>query len=75
MSFVGHGIGLFVHEEPYIGRYGDARLEAGMVLGTEPVLLLPDRYGFQVKDIVSVGMDGCEVLSDVIETDRLFVIE
>ncbi len=75
MSFVGHGIGLFVHEEPYIGRYGDAAIEAGMVLGTEPVLLIPDRYGFQVKDIVAVGRDGCEVLSDVTATDELFVID
>jgi Xaa-Pro aminopeptidase len=75
MSFVGHGIGLFVHEEPYIGRYGDPAIEAGMVLGTEPVLLIPDRYGFQVKDIVAVGPDGCEVLSDVTDTDELFVID
>lgn len=75
MSFVGHGIGLFVHEEPYIGRYGDARLESGMVLGTEPVLLIPGKYGFQVKDIVAVGPDGCDVLSDVTNTDRLLVVE
>ena len=75
MSFVGHGIGLFVHEEPYVGRYGDARLEAGMVLGTEPVLLVPGAFGFQVKDIVAVTGDGCEVLSDVTRTDELFVID
>jgi ectoine hydrolase len=75
MSFVGHGIGLFVHEEPYIGRYGDARLEAGMVLGTEPVLLVPGRWGFQVKDIVAVTDGGCQVLSDVTGTDELFVID
>jgi Xaa-Pro dipeptidase len=74
LSFVGHGIGLFVHEEPYIGRYGDVRVEEGMVLGTEPVLLLPGRFGFQVKDIVHVGAAGCEVLSDVSDTDRLLVI-
>jgi Xaa-Pro aminopeptidase len=75
MGFVGHGIGLFVHEDPYIGRYGDASLESGMVLGTEPVLLLPGRFGFQVKDIVAVGPDGCDVLSDVSNTDRLLVIQ
>ena len=74
MSFVGHGIGQFVHEEPYVGRYGDARLEAGMVLGVEPVLLLPGKYGFQVKDLVAVTQDGCEVLSDVSNTDQLLVI-
>jgi Xaa-Pro dipeptidase len=75
MSFVGHGIGLFVHEEPYIGRYGDARIESNMVLGTEPVLLLPGRYGFQVKDIVAVTPEGCQILSDVTNTDQLLVIE
>jgi Xaa-Pro dipeptidase len=75
MSFVGHGIGLFVHEEPYIGSYGDAHIEAGMVLGTEPVLLIPGSYGFQVKDIVAVNADGCDLLSDVTNTDELFVIE
>jgi Xaa-Pro dipeptidase len=75
LSFVGHGIGLFLHEEPYIGRYGDAELTTGMTLGVEPVLLLPGRWGFQVKDIVLVGASGCEVLSDVTDTDRLLVIE
>jgi Xaa-Pro dipeptidase len=75
LSFVGHGIGLFVHEEPYIGRYGDARIENGMVLGVEPVLLIPGKFGFQVKDLVSVGPDGCEVLSDMTDTDQLIVIE
>jgi Xaa-Pro aminopeptidase len=75
MSFVGHGIGVFAHEEPYIGRYGDPHIEAGMVLGTEPVLLIPGRHGFQVKDIVAVGSEGCEVLSDVTNTDELFLIQ
>jgi Xaa-Pro aminopeptidase len=75
MGFVGHGIGLFVHEDPYIGPDPDVRLESGMVLGVEPVLLLPGRYGFQVKDIVAVEPEGCDVLSDVTNTDRLLVIE
>jgi Xaa-Pro aminopeptidase len=75
MDFVGHGIGLFVHEDPYIGPDPDARLETGMVLGVEPVLLVPGAYGFQCKDIVAVGPDGCDVLSDVTDTDRLLVIE
>jgi Xaa-Pro aminopeptidase len=75
MDFVGHGIGLFVHEDPYLGPDADAHLEADMVLGVEPVLFVPGRYGFQVKDIVAVRPDGCDVLSDVTNTDRLLVIE
>lgn len=75
MSFVGHGTGLFVHEEPYIGRHGDWILEEGMLLGTEPVLLVPGRFGFQVKDLVAVTTDGYELLSDVTSTDELLVVE
>jgi Xaa-Pro dipeptidase len=75
MDFVGHGIGLFVHEDPYIGPDVEARLETGMVLGVEPMLLVPGAYGFQVKDIVAVGPDGCDVLSDVTNTDRLLMID
>jgi Xaa-Pro aminopeptidase len=75
MDFVGHGIGLFVHEDPYLGPDAEARLESGMVLGVEPVLLVPGAYGFQVKDIVAVGPEGCDLLSDVTNTDRLLVIE
>ena len=43
ISFVGHGIGLHLHEDPYLGKTpilgktGDAELEAGMVLGVEPL--------------------------------------
>jgi Xaa-Pro aminopeptidase len=46
-----------------------------MVLGTEPVLLIPGSYGFQVKDIVAVNDGGCDLLSDVTDTDELLVID
>lgn len=74
ISFVGHGIGQFLHEEPYLGRYGDATLEAGMVLGVEPLVYVPGRFGLQNKDMVAVTGRGCELLSDVVNTDRLFAI-
>jgi Xaa-Pro dipeptidase len=74
ISFVGHGIGQFLHEEPYLGKYGDATLEAGMVLGVEPLAYVPGRFGLQNKDMVAVGARGAELLSDVVDTDRLFPI-
>ena len=73
ISFVGHGIGLFLHEEPYLGRHGDWTLEAGMVLGVEPVVLA-DGFGLQLKDIVAVTERGSERLSDVTDTDSLLQI-
>lgn len=81
ISFVGHGIGLHLHEDPYIGktpeigRTGDALLEAGMVLGVEPLCYQTGYgYGMQNKDMMLVTENGCELLSDYANTDRLLTI-
>jgi Xaa-Pro dipeptidase len=82
ISFVGHGIGLFLHEDPYIGHTPiigspqDAVLEAGMVLGFEPLCYRTGHgFGMQNKDMVVVTDNGCELLSDYAHTDRLLKIE
>jgi len=75
ISFVGHGIGLHLHEEPYLGKYSDSRLEAGMVLGIEPLVYGRGKgFGLQSKDMVLVTSAGCEVLSDQTTNDELVVI-
>jgi len=71
ISFVGHGIGLFLHEEPYLGRYGDEILEAGMVVAIEPLVYITGRMGLQNKDMLVVTETGCELLSDETRTDEL----
>lgn len=73
ISFVGHGIGLFLHEEPYLGRVGEWVLEEGMILGVEPLVYGPD-FGIQMKDVVAVTPDGAQRLSDVTNTDELLVV-
>lgn len=83
ISFVGHGIGLHLHEDPYLGKTPilgrpgeDAVLEEGMVLGFEP-LCYETGYGFgmQNKDMLVVTADGSELLSDYADTDRLLVVQ
>jgi Xaa-Pro dipeptidase len=71
ISFVGHGIGLFLHEEPYLGRYGDEILAEGMVVAIEPLVYIPGRMGLQNKDMLLVTKNGCELLSDETLTDQL----
>lgn len=71
IGFVGHGIGLFLHEEPYLGRTGDKTLEEGMVLAIEPLVFIPGRFGLQNKDMIAVTGNGCELLSDYTPTDKL----
>ncbi|MEZ0168817.1 M24 family metallopeptidase [Microvirga sp. TS319] len=81
ISFVGHGIGLHLHEDPYLGltpvlgRPGsDAILEENMVLGFEP-LCYDTGYGFgmQNKDMLLVTANRSELLSDYADTDRLIL--
>jgi Xaa-Pro dipeptidase len=82
ISFVGHGIGLHLHENPYLGKTPilgepgkDAWVEEGMVLGFEP-LCYQTGYGFgmQNKDMLLVTASGSELLSDYANTDKLLVV-
>ncbi|GAA1933545.1 M24 family metallopeptidase [Nocardioides marmoribigeumensis] len=76
ISFVGHSIGVNLHEAPYLGPQSEAALEEGMVLGMEPLVYRTGHgFGMQIKDMVTVTGDGCRLLSDVTDTDRLFRIE
>jgi Xaa-Pro aminopeptidase len=54
----GHGIGLSVHEEPYIVAGNDLALTAGMAFSIEPGIYFPGRWGARVEDIVVVTDDG-----------------
>ncbi len=72
IAFVGHGIGLHLHEDPYLGNAQEWELESGMVLGIEP-LIYRTGYGFglQNKDMVAVTDTGCRLLSDAVDTTEL----
>jgi Xaa-Pro dipeptidase len=75
IDFLGHGLGLTVHEQPYIDRFSDSTLEAGMVLAIEPYLMLPDRnWGFQLEDEVLVTDAGCERLTDASDDAELITV-
>lgn len=54
----GHGIGLSVHEEPYIVAGNDQRLVEGMAFSVEPGVYFPGQWGARIEDIVIVAADG-----------------
>jgi Xaa-Pro aminopeptidase len=54
----GHGIGLAVHEEPYIVAGNDLPLAPGMAFSVEPGIYFPGRWGARIEDIVVVTEDG-----------------
>lgn len=61
----GHGLGLEIHEEPYITGASNRPLTAGNVFSIEPGVYLPGRYGIRLEDIVFLSAEGPLILSDL----------
>jgi Xaa-Pro aminopeptidase len=61
----GHGLGLSMHEAPWIISGSEDVIREGMVFSIEPGIYLPGEFGVRLEEIVAVTADGCETLSDV----------
>ena len=58
----GHGVGLDIHEEPFISKKSDTLIQEDMIFTIEPGIYLPDEFGVRIEDMVRVTDDGVEVL-------------
>lgn len=59
----GHGIGLDMHEPPWLEDGDDTELAAGMIVSNEPGLYVPGLAGFRISDSMLVTPDGCTPLT------------
>ncbi len=58
----GHGVGLDIHEMPYISSRSQTVVEDGMVFTIEPGIYLPDEFGIRIEDMVVMRNGRVEVL-------------
>ena len=64
----GHGLGIDVHEPPYITATSETILMEGHVFSIEPGIYLSGRFGVRLEEIVCIGKDGPIILSDLPRT-------
>lgn len=59
----GHGIGIWLHEPPWIADGDDSPLQPGMIVSSEPGLYIPGHGGYRISDTVLITEAGPERLT------------
>jgi len=71
---LGHGIGLEVHELPFLGAQLKGRLGANQVVTVEPGIYIPGKFGIRIEDDVLVTEKGCKIIGRRKKSPELLII-
>lgn len=68
---LGHGVGLDIHEYPYINSKNDFLLKDNMVVTNEPGIYMPGKFGVRIEDTVLITKNGCINLT---KSDKNYIV-
>ncbi|MBE6853611.1 MAG: aminopeptidase P family protein [Ruminococcus sp.] len=54
---LGHGVGMEIHEKPFVSSRSTAVLEEGMIITIEPGIYIPGKFGIRIEDMVAITYD------------------
>lgn len=60
----GHGIGLSIHEAPYLVPGDETELQPGMCFSNEPAIVVPGQFGVRLEDHFFITPEGAEWFTD-----------
>jgi len=59
----GHGIGLEIHETPFLQEDAQETLQAGQIITIEPGVYIPGKLGVRLEDDILITDKGCQILT------------
>ena len=68
---LGHGVGMEIHEAPYIGVSSDTTLKENMVVTDEPGIYIPGNFGIRIEDTVQITKFGSISLT---KSEKTYII-
>ncbi len=68
----GHGVGLEVHELPWIHKDNKSALSVGDVMTVEPGVYLPGEMGVRIEDTIAISQSGSERLTNIAKSPLIY---
>ncbi len=62
---LGHGVGLDIHEYPYVSKRNDDIVREGMVFTIEPGVYIEGEFGVRIEDMCYVEKDGARLITNI----------
>lgn len=71
----GHGLGLDIHEQPFMSHIAKGKLIAGQTVTVEPGIYIPGKFGIRIEDDILVTKSGHKILTRTKKSPELKIIK